>query len=32
MYSKINGWGQGHEMMRFPKKPFHVLWKKGKVK
>ncbi len=32
MYSKINGWGKGHEMMRFPKKPFHVLWKKGKVK
>ena len=32
MYCKLNGWGQGHEMMRFPKKPFHVLWKKGKVK
>ena len=32
IYNGLNGWGKGHEMMRFPKKPFHVLWKNGKVK
>ena len=32
IYNGLNAWGKGHEMMRFPKKPFHVLWKRGLVK
>jgi len=25
---KLNPWAYGHEMMTFPKKSFHELWKK----
>ena len=32
MYSKLNAWGEGHEMMKFPKESFQKMWKKGKVK
>ena len=30
VYSKLNAWGEGHEMMTFPQKPFHKVWKKMK--
>lgn len=32
MNVKFNAWTYGHKMMRFPKKSFHQLWKKGDVK
>ena len=28
--SKMNPWAYGHEMMKFPKKSFHKIWKKMK--
>jgi L-lactate dehydrogenase complex protein LldF len=28
---KLNPWAYGHEMMRFPKKSFHQLWKEKKL-
>ncbi len=28
MYNRLNGWGYGHEMPRFPKEPFHEVVKK----
>ena len=31
MYSKLNAWGEGHEMMKFPKESFQNMWKKGKA-
>ena len=31
IYNKLNAWGEGHEMMKFPKKSFHALWKDGEV-
>lgn len=32
MNMKCNAWAYGHKMMKFPKKSFHELWKKGEVK
>ncbi|MBQ5461350.1 MAG: lactate utilization protein [Bacteroidaceae bacterium] len=32
IYLPLNAWGEGHEMMQFPKESFHTLWKKGKVR
>lgn len=32
IYNKLNGWGEGHSMMEFPKESFKSMWKKGKVK
>lgn len=31
MYSKLNAWGMGHEMMKFPKKSFQAMWRSGEV-
>ena len=31
MNLKINPWAYGHEMMKFPKKSFHQLWKEKKL-
>ena len=27
MNMKLNPWAEGHEMMKFPKKPFHTVFK-----
>ncbi|MDO4160198.1 MAG: lactate utilization protein B [Prevotellaceae bacterium] len=32
MYNKLNGWGIGHEMPKFPSKSFQSMWKDGDVK
>ena len=31
LYNKMNAWGEGHEMMTFPKKSFHAMWKDGDI-
>ncbi len=31
IYNGLNAWGKGHEMMIFPKKSFHAMWKSGEV-
>ena len=31
VYNRLNAWGEGHEMMTFPKQTFHSMWEKGKV-
>ena len=32
IHNGLNKWGKEHEMMKFPKRSFHELWKKGEVK
>lgn len=31
LYNRLNGWSEGHEMMKFPKKSFQSMWKSGQV-